>query len=96
MAAVEGQEAAVRAFKARAHAHLAVGDGEMHQRPAGEGEDRLRRVAPGQLRQAVEAVLVHRVLDALGVVRLELGGGDRDAVEEQHEVEAVLVMRGVA
>ena len=37
VAAVEGQEDAVGAGEAGAHLHLAVADGEMHQRAAGEG-----------------------------------------------------------
>jgi hypothetical protein len=34
--------------------------------------------------------------DALGEVGLQLDGGDRQAVEEQHEVDAVLVVQRVA
>ena len=54
------------------------------------GEERLARIPVG-------LVLVDRVLDVLAVERvLELGGEDRDAVQEQHEVEALLVLRAVA
>ena len=48
------------------------------------------------LRVAVEAVLVDGVVDALGEVGLELDGRDREAVEEEHEVDAVLVCGRVA
>src|SRR5712692_5758075 len=57
---------------------------------AGVREERLARVA-------VRLVLADRVLDVLPVERvLELGGEDWDAVEEEHEVEAVLVLRAIA
>ncbi len=47
-------------------------------------------------RVPVEFVLPDRILDGLTVERiLELGGEDRDAVEEQHEVETVLVLLAV-
>ena len=45
---------------------------------------------------AVEAVLVDRVADALREVGLQLDRGHRHAVEEQHEVDAVLVVQRVA
>ena len=96
MALVEGQEAAIRAVQARAHPHLAVADGEMHERPAWEAEDRLRDVLARRLRGPVVAILVHRILDTLGVVGLEFRGGHRDAVQEQHQVEAVLMVRRIA
>jgi hypothetical protein len=40
--------------------------------------------------------LPDRIGDGLGVVGLELGCGYRDAVEEQHQIETVLIARGVA
>ncbi len=66
----------------------------MHQRAAGEGEERLGGLSFGDWK-AVETVLVDGVLHALREVCLELGGGDGDAVQEQHEIEAVLVVRRV-
>ena len=51
----------------------------------------------GLARVAVSPVLPHRVLDGLAGERvLELGREDRDAVQEQHHVEALLVLRAVA
>ena len=47
-------------------------------------------------RVAVEAILVDGVLDALGEIGLQLSGSHRQAVEEQHEVDAVLVRQRVA
>ena len=40
-------------------------------------------------------VLVDRVINGLGVVGLELNCGDRDAVEEEDEINAVLVVERV-
>ncbi len=67
----------------------------MHQRPAREGQQRLGGLALG-LGVAVEAVLVDGVADALGEVGLQFRRGHRQAVEEQHEVDAVLVVQRVA
>ena len=57
---------------------------------AAVGEERLARVAVG-------LVLPDRILDILAVERvLQLGGEDRDAVQEQHQVEALLGFLAVA
>ena len=39
--------------------------------------------------------MIHRILDALGKVRLQLRGGDRNAVEEEHQIDAVLIVERV-
>ena len=89
LALVEGQEARPRAGKVRRHVHEVRVHREVRE-AAAVGEERLARVAVG-------LVLADRVLDVLRVERvLELGGEDRDAVQEQHEVEALLVLRAVA
>jgi hypothetical protein len=61
-------------------------------RPAGEGEQRLRASFPFHGRQPVKAILVNRIVDALGKVGLQLGRRDRNAVEQQDKVEAVLMV----
>ena len=48
------------------------------------------------LRQAIEAILVDCVADALGEVGLELRRGHGQSVEEQHEVDAVRIVERVA
>ena len=63
--------------------------------PLGKGQQRLGVLAL-RLRVAVEAILVDRVLNALREVGLQLGGRDRHAVEEQHQVDAVLVRGRIA
>ena len=83
VALVKGQEARVGADQPRDHAHFAGAHGKMHQCAGGEAEQRLRRLAL-LLRQAVVAVLVDRIVDALGKVSLELHGRHRDTVQEQH------------
>ena len=63
-------------------------DREMRE-AAAIGKERLARVAVG-------LVLPDRVLDILAVQRvLQLRGEDRNAVEEQHEIEAFLVLLAV-
>ena len=95
VALVEGQEHGRRPVQPGRHVDFAVAHGEMHQRPAGKGEQRLGGLALG-LRQAVEAVLVDRVADALREVGLQFRRRHRQAVEEQHQVDAVLVVQRVA
>jgi len=95
VAPVEGQEGGGGALQLGGHAHLAGAHGEMHQGAAGKGEQRFGELplGPGV---AIEAVLVDCVVDRLGEVGLEFGSGHRQAIEEQHQVDAVLVAGGVA
>ena len=95
VALVEGQERRGRPVQLGHHVHFAVADREVHQRPAGERQQRLGGLALG-LGQPVEAVLVDRVADALGEVGLQLDRRHRQAVQEQHQVDAVLVVQRVA
>ena len=67
----------------------------MDERPARKAQQRLGVLA-FRLRVAVEAVLVDRVLDALGEVGLQFDGRDGQAVEEEDEVERVLVRLRIA
>jgi hypothetical protein len=95
VALVERQEHGGRAVESGDHVHLGVAHREVDQRPVGEGEQRLGSLALG-VREAVEAVLVDGVVDALREVGLELDGSDRQAVEEEDHVDAVLVVQRVA
>ncbi|MBV6522209.1 MAG: hypothetical protein MNPFHGCM_02355 [Gemmatimonadaceae bacterium] len=89
LALVEGQEARPRAREARRHVDEIRVDGEVRE-AAAIGQERLARVAVG-------LVLPDRVLDVLPGERvLEFGGKDRHPVQEEHEVEALLVLRAVA
>ena len=88
LALVEGQKARPRAREVRRDVHEVRVRREVRE-AAAVGEQRLARVA-------VALVLADRVLDVLAGERvLEFGGEDRDAVQEQHEVEALLVLRAV-
>ena len=91
---VEGQKHGAKAGEIGAHAHLAVAHGEMHQGATGEGEQGLGGLA-GWFGVAIFFVLVDRVFDGLGVVGLEFDRGHRDAIEEQHQINAVLVVQRV-
>ena len=87
--AIERQEARVRPVEMRRDIDEVRVDREMRE-AAAIGKDRLTRVA-------LRLVLADRVLDLLaGQWIFEFGGEDRDAVQEQHEVEALLVLRAVA
>ena len=90
VALVERQEARRRPFEARRHEDFFVADREMHQRPARKAQQRLGVLA-FRLRVAVEAILVHGVLNALGEIGLQFDGRDGQAVEEENEVERILV-----
>ena len=88
-APVERQKARLRPGELRRDIDQVRVDREMRE-AAAIGKERLARVAVG-------LVLADRVLDFLAGQRvLQLGGEDRDAVEEQHEVEALLVPGAVA
>ena len=82
---VERQEAGLGPGERSGHEHLLRVHGEVGE-AAPVGEQRLARVA-------VVAVLPDRILDILAVERvLELGREDGDAVQEEREVEALLVL----
>ena len=95
VAQVEGQEVRGRAFQFRHHGHLGIAHGEMHERPLGERQQRLGGL-PFRARQAVEPILVDGVFDALREIRFQLHRGHGQAVQEQHKVDAVLVVQRVA
>ena len=82
---VEGQESGLRPREAGGHEHLLGVDREVGE-AAGVAEERLAGVA-------VLAVLADGVADILAVEGvLELGREDGDAVEEEREVKALLVV----
>ena len=66
----------------------------MNQRPAREREQRLGSLAFG-FGMPVEAVLVDRVADALREVVFQFDRRHWQTIQEQHEVDAVLVLLGV-
>ena len=82
-APVEGEEPRLVSLKIGTEAHLVVVDGEVYE-AASELEQLLTRVA-------VALVLLDRVLHRLlGEAVLELEGGDRQAVDEEAQVEGKL------
>ena len=82
-ALVERQEPRALALQVRAEPHLVVVHGEMDD-AAAELEQHLARVA-------VALVLLDRILDRLlGQAVLQLEGGDRQAVDEEPEIERAL------
>ena len=96
VALVEGQEHGIEAVELRRHAHRRVAQRKVHQRALRKGQQRLDRVAARHARRSVLAVLQHGVFHRLGVVGLDLAGRHRDAVHEQPEVDAVLVVQRIA
>ena len=92
IAQVEGQELGGRAKQARGHVHVAVADGKVHQRAAWEVEQGFGGGFALGLGNPVEAVLVDGLVDVLREVGLDLGSGHRDAVQEQHQIDDVVVV----
>jgi hypothetical protein len=91
---VERQELSGWPREPRDHEDVAVAHGEVDEGAAGPVQERLGGFAL-RLRVAVEAVLVDGILDALREVGLEFNRGDRDTVQEQDEIDAVLVLERV-
>ncbi|OIQ64516.1 hypothetical protein GALL_539340 [mine drainage metagenome] len=94
-AQIERQEEGLVAIELGGHEHFVGGHGEVHQGAGLELEQGFGLAALGVLRVPVLLVLLDGVGDVLGQVGLELSGGDRQAVDEQHEVDAVFVMQAV-
>ena len=91
VALVERQKARGRALQACGHHHRAVADGKVDQRTTRKVQQRLGKRPALRLRDAVKAVLVHRRIHVLGEVGLEFDGSHRNAVQEQHQVDDVVV-----
>ena len=91
---IEREEEGLEALELCGHLHFPVADGEMNQRSAREAQQRFWLLACW-LGVPVFFVLIDRVINGLGVVGLELNGGNRDAVEEEDEINAVLVVERV-
>ena len=89
LAAVERQEAGVRPVEFGRHVHFLVRDDEVHERTATEREQRLP-LGPPVLR-----VLLETRGEVLREVGFQLDRRHRDAVDEQHQVDAVRVARRV-
>ena len=93
VALVEGQKPRGRAQQARRHEHRAVAHRKVHQRAARKVEQRLGLRPALGARQALEAVLVDGPVHVLGEVGLQLGRGHGHAVQAQHQVDDVVVVR---
>ena len=88
-ALVEGQKVRALAFQPGGHVHLGEVHGKVHQHAVFEGED-------GVPAGAVKLVLLHGVSHALaGELAFELHGHHGNAVEEEHNIHAVFVDRGI-
>ena len=92
---VEGQEHGLGAGQPRGHVDLVGADGEVHQRPPLEGQQRLLLPGPGVAWRPVVLVLANGVLHRLREIGLEFERGERNAVGKQHHVDAVLVLEAV-
>ena len=90
-ASIEREEEGLEALELRCHLHFSVTDGEMNQGSAWKAQQQFW-LLPCCTWVVCPFVLVNGVINGLGVVGLELNGGDRDAVEEEDEINAVLVM----
>ncbi len=96
VAEVEGEEGRRQPRQPGGHVDLIGAGGEVDQRPALEGEKRLGGLGDWVPRRAVVLVLPDGVVDRLCEVGLQFGGGDREAVDEEDEVDAVIVVLAVA
>ena len=66
----------------------------MHERAVRKRQQWLGGQALG-LRQTVKAILINRIADVLREIGFQFHRGDGDAVKEQHEINAVLVVQGI-
>ena len=85
---VEGQKGGARPLQARGHVHLVLADRKMHQRTALEGEQRLGLFGHRVHGQARGFVLQNGALHRLLEFALQLQRGHRQAIDEQHQVNA--------
>lgn len=87
---IERQELDLGTVQPGGHLNFGIAHRKVRQSPAGEVQQRLRRLTFGAW-VTVKLVVVDGVLDALREVRRQFDRGDRQSVEEQHQIDAVLV-----
>ena len=96
VAGVERQEGGGRTLEVGGHLGVGVGDREVHQGAVSELEQGLDLVGRGVAGRAVTHVLLDGQPAGLGEVGLQLDGGHGQAVDEEHQVECLGVVLGVA
>ena len=92
VAFIEGQELRLRTFQPRCHADFATTHSEVNHRTTGKRQQRFR-VLSLRLRVTVQPILIDRIVDALSEIGFQFDRGDRDSVQEQHQINAVLIGR---
>ena len=85
---VEGQEKGFIALEPGGHVDLVLANGEMHQGTAFEGQQRFRVLGDGVYGEAGGLVLHDGILHRLFELGFQLQGGDGDAVDEKHQIDA--------
>ena len=96
---VERQKERVITGKPGSHVDLILADGEVHQRAALEGQQRLRLVGLRIFWQARFFVLVYGAVDRLLEFGFQFESGNGKAVDKQHQVDAPafgFCIRGIA
>ncbi len=91
-AEVERQEESLLAGQFSGHRHLILAHGKVHQRAAFEAQERLGLARERVFHGAVVAVLALGVFHALLELAFQLQRGDGDAVDEQHQIKARVVL----
>ncbi len=95
VAQVEGQKARDCAFELGCHVDFVAADGKVHQRTTVEGEQWFFLAGGWVFGQAVILILANGVVYRLREISLELKCGDGNAVDKEHEVDAVLVVQAI-
>ena len=94
VAEVERQETCPGTVQPGRHANFTVADGKVNQCTIWKGQQRFRVLTFGR-RVPVESVLVHCIVDALREISFQFYRRDGNAVQEQHKIDAVLIVQRI-
>ena len=96
IAPVEGQEKCGLTGQSGGHVDFRIGQGEVHHRAPPEAQQWLHAARGRTLGLALHPILLPGGLHRLGEVGLDLHRGHRQAVDEEHQIDGVLVVQGIA
>ena len=91
---IEWQKTCLCSIQERRHVNFVIAHGEVNQRPVGKRKQRFSRL-PLRFRISIHTILVDRVTDTLCEVCLEFRRCNGNAIQKQHQIDIVFILKRV-